>query len=416
MALQGTAGTVAPVFEVADATPEDHDGILALTIAAFGASDEPGVRLRLDGPQADVARWTVVRHDGRVVSCSTLLPFSLRLDGLDLPAGQIEFVASDPACQRQGLIRRQFEVHHRRSAEAGHVIQLIGGIPYVYRRFGYGYGISHPDLFHVRAGELTPDPSVEITPLTGDDLAALGGGAIDRGRARTGLSTDHHAALARRLWMARWADAPNSGPERLFVARRGGAIAGLLALTLWASEQRALAVPSHTADRGVSDALVSHALDEAGDFEVVLQDTPGSDWSAHLQAVGTWWGPWLGLYCRIPDPVAFLQVVRPLLSARLAASPLASAAGEVTISLYNDAVRLAYAGGEVTDVARADPIEDPFEDGEAGVAPDWFPALVLGRWGAVGLEERIDDVTLGPHRQLLEILFPARPADVVDGF
>ena len=404
------------MLAVDDATPEDHQGILALALDAFGPADEPGVRLRLEGPQGDVARWTVVRDEGRVVSTSTLLPFALRLAGRTVPAGQIEFVISDPKYQRQGLVRRQFDVHHRRSAEAGHVVQLILGIPYVYRRFGYGYGVGYPGLFHVRTAELRPDPSVTVRPADPGDLAVLDAGRLARGRAEGGLHTDHHGALNRRMWLAQWPDPPNSGPERLFVATRDDAVVGLSELSVWPGERRVVHTPTLAPDRGVIDALLAHAVTVAGDFELIVQSTSGADWAPHVAAAGLSLGPWLGIYCRIADPVAFLEAVRPVLSARLARSDLADAEGEVVISLYNDAVRLGYAGGEITEVARVPGVEDPSEERGCGIAPDWFPALVLGRWGARALEERIDDVTLGRHADLLEVLFPYQPADIADGF
>ena len=51
-------------------------------------------------------------------------------------------------------------------------------------------------------------------------------------------------------------------------------------------------------------------------------------------------------------------------------------------------------------------VEDPYADGGVGVAPDLFGALVFGRFGAIGLEQRADDVTLGRHRGLMERAVP----------
>jgi predicted N-acetyltransferase YhbS len=425
MALQGTAGTVPAVFAVEDATADDHEGILALTAEAFGPADELMVRARLDGPQGDEARWTVVRDGGRVVSTCTLLPFPLRLDGVDVPAGQIELVATDPAYRRRGLVRRQIDRHHERSAAAGHVVQLILGIPYVYRRFGYGYGIDHPALYTVRGADLRPDPAVTIRPAGPADLDRLDDATLARGRPRTGsgvkatqagLTTDHRAALGRRLWAVGLVDPPGRGPERVFVAERDGAVVGLLTMSLYADEQRAYVTPSLAPDRPVSDALVAHAEANADGLELVVIDTPGSDWTRHLDATCTRLPLDMGVYARIADPVAALDVLRPVLSARLRTSPRAGDTGAVTISTFVDAARLHYAAGEITAVERVTAAEDPFVEQECGVAPDWFPALVLGRWGARGLEQRVDDVSLGRHGDLLEILFPRRPADIVDGF
>ena len=86
------------------------------------------------------------------------------------------------------------------------------------------------------------------------------------------------------------------------------------------------------------------------------------------------------------------------------------------ISLYEDGLALDLAGGEVAAVRAADGIEDPFATGAVGVAPDWLGALVFGRWGAIGLEQRVDDVTLGRRRGLMEVLFPRLDADVVGDF
>ena len=47
------------------------------------------------------------------------------------------------------------------------------------------------------------------------------------------------------------------------------------------------------------------------------------------------------------------------------------------------------------------------------MAPDWFPALVLGRWGASGLAERTDDTELGDHATVMDVLFPPLPNDLV---
>jgi hypothetical protein len=84
----------------------------------------------------------------------------------------------------------------------------------------------------------------------------------------------------------------------------------------------------------------------------------------------------------------------------------------VTISLYDTALAIGYEQGSVTTIDETARVEDPFETSECGVAPDWFPALVLGRWGARELERRVDDVTLGRHAGLLGVLFPRIDADI----
>ena len=57
------------------------------------------------------------------------------------------------------------------------MLQLIGGIPYFYRRFGYGYGLSAPPMFlldrgHVAAHRRAGD-GVQVRDARADDVDAL---------------------------------------------------------------------------------------------------------------------------------------------------------------------------------------------------------------------------------------------------
>lgn len=397
------------------ATQADVDAIVALETDAFGASDEPGVRGYLTGPGASVGNWAVVTDADRVVSASALLPITMVLDGHPFPAGQIEYVATDPAYQRRGLTRALIDHHHEQARRRGQLAQFIGGIPYLYRRFGYGYGLDFPDLFLVDRARLRPTPGLVIRPATADDLPALH--ALDATRSVEGLRV-HRDDQHWLRWLAIAAHPAVDGAvaERLLVAVHDDAVVGWTSLTEESGEDRLYVLPSVTADAGVTDALLAHALDLAGAHPVVAYDTPGTEHGRRVRAVGRSVPYGLGIYVRIADPVALLDHLRPVLSARLAASPLADRTGEVGISLYERGLALTYDRGTVTGVHEVPAVEDPFDDGACGVAPDWFPALVLGRWGAIALADRTDDVTLGHHARLLEVLFPRRAADVVGDF
>lgn len=401
------------------ATPADIEAIVALAVEAFGASDEPGVRTYLTGPGSDLSSWTVVADGERPVSTCGLLPLPFHLDGVAFAGGQIEYVVTDPAYQRRGLVRAQFEWHHAHAADLGHLALFIGGIPYLYRRFGYGYGVSYPDLFGVDRRALQPDPAVSLRGATRDDLPGLL--ALDATRPVEGLRVARQATHFEQ-WIEMAAmgalHGEQAGSERFYVAERDGEIVGWSALSELEDEKRLLLLPVVTRDAAVTDTILLHAVDEAArkDFVLIGHDTPGTAHGARLRAIGQPVPYGLGIYVRIPDPVAFLEALRPALSDRLASSPFATRAGEVNISLYESSVVVRYADGAVTAVEAAPGVEDPFDDFECGVAPDWFPAFVLGRFGAKELERRVDDVTLGKHADLLEVLFPRRDADVVGDF
>ena len=72
-----------------------------------------------------------------------------------IPAGQVELVATAREYEGRGLARALMGWAHERSARRGHLVQVMIGIPYFYRQFGYQYAIALP---HSRAVRAVPPP------------------------------------------------------------------------------------------------------------------------------------------------------------------------------------------------------------------------------------------------------------------
>ena len=129
------------------AQPNDLDQIGALLTARGDAADAEDHALVMADPNGGWESCAVVTDGARVVSTLTLLDEELRLavPGTDavlaLPAGQVELVATDPQYEGRGLVRALMAWGHERSARRGHVVQVMVGIPYFYRLFGYSYAI-----------------------------------------------------------------------------------------------------------------------------------------------------------------------------------------------------------------------------------------------------------------------------------
>lgn len=399
--------TLSDGLVVRAATPADHEGICALTIECFGERETAAIRHVLQGGGFE-GRWTVVAEpDGRVVSCSVLLQHVFRYGSVEVPTGQIEFVATAPEHRRKGLIRAQFDLIHGWAEEAGLPLMIITGIPYVYRRLGYGYALDYPDSLRLTSTPDAPD-GWSVTPATADDLPAiiaLHGPAQDRPDLAVGMPEEAWA----------WHLAGSSTwDEIVLVARHGGAIEGFAWVQRRKEEGRA-EMEGVARSLEAAEALLLEGVEQAADLKLSLLDRPGDPWGVVARRHGrTDPTDFLGVYARIPDPVALLDLLRPVLSERLAASPFAELSGSLSISLYGSGVVLRYEKGEVVEVtADPEPALDPLDDGGVGVAPDLFPALVLGRYGAGGLELRYDDVSYGDHRQLVEALFPKMVSDLI---
>ena len=91
--------------------------------------------------------FTIVEdtRTGRIVSSTNLISQTWSYAGIPFGVGQVEAVAAHPDYRRRGLVRKQFEIVHRWSAERGQLVQVVSGIPWYYRQFGYEMCVSHDD-------------------------------------------------------------------------------------------------------------------------------------------------------------------------------------------------------------------------------------------------------------------------------
>jgi hypothetical protein len=124
-------------------------------------------------------------------------------------------------------------------------------------------------------------------------------------------------------------------------------------------------------------------------------------------------------YIRVGDAVALLDHLRPVLSARLAASGFTDDRGEaddsseIVLSFFRHHVRLAHTKGRVEKVRPGGPMQAPGSVGGAGVAPDLIGPLLFGPDGMAGLAERHPDVYPGRKEALMHVLFPPVRADLL---
>ncbi|MFD1151227.1 GNAT family N-acetyltransferase [Saccharothrix hoggarensis] len=378
------------------ARPEDLDGIAALLTDRGEPADAVDHRLVVEDPDAGWEACAVVVDGDKVVSTATLLDETLVLDGLEIPAGQVELVATDRAYEGRGLVRSLMDWAHARSAARGHLVQVMLGIPYFYRLFGYTYAIPIPP-----ARPVTSRPPVAagftLREAGADDIPAMTR-LQDAEQARADLRMPHSPAL----W--RW-----------LLARDGS--------TQWLVERDGVPVATGRTtppDEGVRLCEVAAVDDTAAHALLALTEAaevterPGTVAGGALE-------PFLGpapeeaesYYVRVGDPLAVLEHLRPVFGRRLAEGGFADAEGEAVVSFYRSHVRLPFKAGEVGPVVPGGTMQAPGAVGGAGVAPDLLPSLLFGPHGLKGLTARHPDVYPGPNAELMHTLFPPVRGDLM---
>jgi hypothetical protein len=400
----GIARTGVDGIDVRQATAADVEQIVALQVDRNGAEWEPMVRALLAHPDVGPRKFTVAVDGDRVVSSLCLLTAGLRIGNVDLAVGQPEFVATVVRQEHRGLVRAQMRVVHDWSARRGDLAQIITGIPYFYRRFGYEYAIPFP-----RVRLVTPNVSLalpegwSVRRAAPDDAPAI---VRLHDHAQAGVPLV--ATRAEQWW--RWSVGVDD-PAPSYVAETEGTVHGIACIGAGASPAYDFA----TNVRGVAfdrlDALDALMAEAAQRRKPVAIEERGRH-TGPAEAISQRHPLHYALYVRVPDPVALLDRLRPVLSERLTASPRATTSGRLLLSTYSSSIAITYERGAVVSVEAGPPLQDPVGAGGAGVPPDLVATLVFGRYGATGLAARHDDVRLGQVADLMETLFPRLDADV----
>ncbi len=389
-------------MQLRSAEPGDLDQIGELLTERGAPDDAVDHRLMMDDPDAGPSSCGVVVDGDRVVSTATLMDETLFLDGVAIPAGQVDLVATDRGYEGRGLVRALMDWAHRRSAGRGHLAQVMMGIPYFYRTFGYAYAMPLPQARALSAVPPPEDDAHTVRVATVDDIPSMAA-LQDAEQAYADLRMPHSPACWRWLVARR-------GSQHWIVERAGAPVA--VGRTTPPEERVELAEVA-AVDKPAAYALLHHAA-RLGGGELSVTGRPGTTAGDALE-------PLLAAppeqaaryYARVADPAALLERLRPVLSARLAASELADAEGEAVVSFFRSHVRFRYARGEVGPVRTGGRMQAPGASGGAGVAPDLVAPLLFGPDGIAGLSRLHPDVYPGPHAALMRVLFPPVRSDLL---
>jgi hypothetical protein len=329
------------------------------------------------------------------------------------------------------LVRQQFDEVHQWSAARGELVQVITGIPYYYRLFGYemamtlggGRVVYLPQIPALKEGAAEP---YQIRPVTAADLPFIAN-LYDQGCQRWLVKCEWDEAL----WRYELFEKSPQHVNRLewhIIQTPAGEPVGYLGHPpyVW---NTMLVASAYELKSSVSwtqvTPTVMRYLRQAGE---VLPPGLG-DQKKPLDSIGFWLGtdhpvyeaypdrlgsvrkPY-AWYVRVPDLPAFLRQITPVLEKRLAASLLAGYTGEARITFYRGGLRLVFDQGFLTTV-------EPWRPAPVGHVGDAaFPELtfLLLLFGYRSLEElryAFPDIWANEDTTvLLEILFPKRASNI----
>jgi hypothetical protein len=376
--------------------------------------------------------FTIVEDSRRkmIVSSCCLIPQTWTYAGIPFGVGRPELVGTHPEYRNRGLVRVQFELMHRASAEQGHLMQGITGIPYYYRQFGYEMAV---DLGGSQTGPRALVPKLpegqaepyRLRPAAEADLSLilrLAGQASGRSL----LAAVRDAGLWRYEMHGRSPDNANGRIVRILETAGGDAVGLVVHFpVVWRNMMSAMlaeVLPGLSWLDAASSLLrylaaYGQARTAAGDEPCewvglsLIEDHPllrvAGDWLPRSNKPYGW-------YLRVPDLPAFLRLIRPVLEERLAASPAPGHTGVLKLSFYRSGLRLAFEGGRLAAIEPWQPEPEPGDTGDAGFSGLSFLQLLFGYRNLDELRHIFPDCWVHgvASRVLLEALFPRQPSAV----
>ena len=375
-------------------------------------------------PTTGPACFTVVEvpEEDRIVSSAVLIPQRWSYEEVPFGVGRMELVSTHPDYRRRGLVRAQFEVLHGWCQEHDLPVQAITGIPYFYRRFGYGYALELGGGYRLPPSAVPSRKGDEEAPFalrdaTLEDLPALM--AFYERACRGSLV---RCLRSEAVW--RYLLTHAVGDRYQVIVDGEGKPVGYLATfqQLWRSGYplRELAVGEGVALAAVLPPVV-RALGKQGEALAKKAGKPlaglffaqqparlAASWLRAHHAVPR---PAYAWYLRVADLAAFLRRIGPALERHLANSILVGHTGELRLDFYTGGLRLAFEEGRLAEAENLPPgVEKP----QAGFPPGTFLALLFGYRSLDDLRRAYPDVwTEGEAQMLLEALFPPRPSWVL---
>jgi len=290
--------------------------------------------------------------------------------------GRPESVGTLPEYRSRGLIRAQFDVLHQWSAERGHLVQGITGIPYYYRQFGYemalDLGGGRSALRRTSCPQAERSEAYRFRPATEADLPfVLQVDAYSSQRLLVACIRD--TALWRYEILGK-SEKNLTRVEWRIVETSEGEPVGYVGHSFKLDGDGALQMPVFELKAGASWLSVTPSLLR---YLKATGETYGAQQGKAFAAIYAQLGPnhplWApcgnrlptvarpyAWYLRVPDLAPFLRHITPVLEGRLARSIACGATGELKLSLYRQGLRLVFAAGRLATVEAWRPRhEDP---------------------------------------------------------
>ncbi len=419
-------------------TKADEQALVDFSVAIHGEGewDSKGLAAWVrdlisgEGPTFTAKDFTIVENtaNGEIVSSCCLISQTWSYEGLPFKVGRPELVGTKKEYRRRGLIRQQFEILHQWSADRGELVQVITGIPYYYRLFGYemtmnlsggraGYKIHVPEL------KDDQEEPYQFRLAAENDIPLL----------MTTYEYGNQRNMVRAVWdEAQW-HYELFGKQKYNINRRDiyiietreGEWAGFIGVPpiKW----------GHNSTLTLFELKMGYSWAAVTPSVIRFLWKKGKELAKEQNQTQKMFGFWLGeehpayqvtktqlprevkpyaFYMRVPDLAAFIKTIRPVLEQRLKVSAFVNYTGELKLNFYREGLLLAFENGDLKTI---DPLTfDALKGCTASFPPLTFFHMLFGYRTIDEIQHMFKDCEIKDAQtgHLLDALFPKKPSDV----
>ena len=362
-------------------------------------------------------------ENDEVISSCCLIPQKLRYGNIPIHAGNPEFVGTDVAFRRMGLISKQFEIMHGWSEENKDDLLLIGGVPYFYRQYGYemtvcmGYRhTAHPSVLD----EIKqPDNEIIFTLAEKKDIPEL---------IRL-LGQDSQTYLisgdwSKQDWLYMIEDQKTNGcasQQIYLIHRKNGVLIGVVRYNNAINEGRLCLVGANIdpvlATWDEVEAAILIQLKKVSEEnakstgktlkEVGIQLPPSHPLLVRTMHIFPHQNQGYAWYVRIPNIIRFLHKIKPVLEENIHNSPYRGLSRMLHINLFRQGIQIEFEKGMIKSIKEWK--AKIHEDGDFLCPESAFIHLVMGHRTSMEIQHLYRDCYgKKDAAQIIDSCFPKR--------
>lgn len=376
---------------------------------------------KLPGFQRDMNYIIRDSTTGEIVACINAIPSTWTYDGVLLQNLELGFVGTSESYRNMGLINSLYSYFDRILTDGQFDISVIQGIPYIYRKYGYDFifplnrNITLPvrNIPDMKIEDSSTLSEIVIRPAEEEDRAAISELLREENQKLLVASS-----RSEQLWEIQERTKMNvSMPFETMVLERKGKIDGYFRICMKKDQNYEFRVSSAIIDESsfrsydTTMRALFYFRDEAKKQNEHILELPGNICSS-LGIIALDYGgvlsPGWKYQVRIPNMIAFLNKIRPVLARRLKGTMFEDLTREIFINTYQTCYKLPFQNGELNAIEEIG-MQKIGSYLDIRLLPKGFARLVLGEFTIEELrKQNVDFIVRGGFKTLLETLFPKR--------